>query len=435
MSACVCCCSVLPFEIRITLHLGVKMIRSTTAGDRRCEVDKRGQSMLWQSKVNIPSSTAIFSTTDTMISQTLPEVDHFVPAPASKEAIDFAQLRTIDLAKYNQGEAGKDELAEEIRLAMTTQGFFYLTNYGIDEEDVTRQVDIGHTILGRTSPEEKQHLKADMIGEGSYHGFKPRGEWRNTGKVKDKVENFNVYRDMSLREQPKAMEPYKPEIQGFIDFTHKEILYKLLRLFARSLKIADEEIFVKLHDYSKHDETWLRYMEYYDEYTDDEKKTTGGLWLGGHQDLTSLSILFSQPMTSLQVRDFETNEWKFIAHKPGAIVVNGGEVLQWWTGNYYKSAIHRVFQPPVDQRGYNRCSVFYFVLPNDDVVINTLLDESSVLREAGVEMAHKTEDAPTSKAWCNGRIRVTGRSAVWEKKEGAGDVVEKIGGVTTKWYE
>ncbi|KAH8807870.1 hypothetical protein F5884DRAFT_704232, partial [Xylogone sp. PMI_703] len=369
-----------------------------------------------------------------MISKALPEVDHFVPVEPSKEDIDFVRLRVVDFAKYDDGPEARKELAEEIRLAMTTQGFFTLINHRIEEQEISRQVDIGHTILSRTPEEEKKRLQARMIEEGSYHGFKPRGHWRNTGNVRDKVENFNVYRDMNLREQPQAMEAYKPEIQSFIDFTHKEILYKLLRLFAIALGIQDEEFFVKLHDYSGHDETWLRYMEYYDEYTAEEKAVTGGLWLIGHQDFTSLSLLFSQPMSSLQVRDYDDNsKWKYVAHVPGAIIVNAGEVMLWWTGNYFKAAIHRVVEPPADQRGHNRCSVFYFCVPNDEVVINTLLEESPVLRKAGVQMAHKPEDAPTSKEWSNGRISITGRNAVFEGKD-TNTVVEKVGKVTTKWF-
>ncbi len=370
-----------------------------------------------------------------MISKTLPPVEHFEPVAPTKEPVEYVSLRTIDLARYDDGPEARAQLAEEIRLAMTTQGFFTLINHGISEEDITRQVDIGHTILSRTSQEEKIRLQAPMVEEGSYHGFKPRGHWRNAGNVRDKVENFNVYRDMSLREQPAALEPFKPEIQSFIDYTHKEILYKLLRLFAIALKLDDEEFFVKAHSYEGHDETWLRYMEYYDEYTAEEKSVTGGLWLGGHQDFTSLSLLFSQPMASLQVRDYHSDEWKYVKHIPGAMIVNAGETMLWWTGDYFKAAIHRVFEPPVDQRGHNRCSVFYFCVPNDEVVINTLLDQSPVLREAGVKMAHEPENAPTSKEWSNGRIKITGRNAVWDKKSAAENVtVEKVGKVTTKWF-
>jgi isopenicillin N synthase-like dioxygenase len=179
-----------------------------------------------------------------MIAKDLPEVEHFVPAEPSKEDIDFVKLRVLDLAKYDEGPAAKKELAEELRLAMTTQGFFTLINHGMNEEDITRQVDIGHTIMTHTSQEEKERLKAPMVDEGSYHGFKPRGHWRTKGEVRDKVENFNVYRDMTLREQPSVMEPYNPEIQAFIDYAHKEILHKLLRLFAIALEIEDEDFFV-----------------------------------------------------------------------------------------------------------------------------------------------------------------------------------------------
>ena len=290
-----------------------------------------------------------------MISKTLPEADHFVPVEPSEQDIDFVRLRTIDISKYDDGAEARKLLAEEVRLAMTTQGFFKMINHGISEEEISRQVDVGHTILKRTPLGEKQRLKAAMVDEGSYHGFKPRGEWRNKGNVRDKVENFNVYRDMTLREQPAAMTPYIPEIQSFIDFTHKNILYKLLHLFGIALQLDDEKYFVKVHSYEGHDETWLRYMEYYDDYTEEEKKETGGQWLAGHQDFTSLSLLFSQPMSSLQCRDYDDNaEWKYVEHVPGAIIVNAGETMLWWTGNYFKAAIHRVTQPPVDQQGHNR---------------------------------------------------------------------------------
>ena len=375
-----------------------------------------------------------------MISKTAPlaEVDHFIPVKPSKEPIDYVRLRTVDLSKYDDGEEARKSLAEDIRVAMTTQGFFKIINHGISEEEISRQVDIGHTIFRRTAFEEKMRLKAPMVEEGSYHGFKPRGEWQN-GKsgVRDKLENFNVYRDMTLREYPETMKPYTEEIQNFIDYTHKEILYKLLHLFGIALQLDDPFYMVKVHDYEKHDETWLRYMEYYDEYTEEEKKKTGGLWLNGHQDFTSLSLLFSQPMASLQVRDYDNNsEWRYVEHLSGSIIVNAGQMMLWWTGDYFKAAIHRVVGPPADQQGHNRSSVFYFCTPNDDVVINTLLNKSPVLREAGMQMSHEADKAPTSKEWSNGRIKITGRSNVLiNSTSDDKEIVEKVGNVTMKWFK
>ena len=239
----------------------------------------------------------------------IPEIDHFQPVSASQEPLDFVKLHTIDLSRYDDGKDGKKYLAEQVREAMTTQGFFTLINHGLSEDEITRQVDIGHTVLKRTSQEEKIQLRAPIRDQGNYFGFKPRGVWKTIGDAVDKIEQFNVYRDLDQNKQPKAFEPYRPEVQRFIDFTHKEILFKLLRLFTIALEMEDEDFFVKLHDYDVKDLSWFRYMEYYDKHVrkDPNEKT---LWLQGHRDLTCLTILFSQPMTSLQVRDYnDDSQW------------------------------------------------------------------------------------------------------------------------------
>ena len=367
-----------------------------------------------------------------MTSKALPEVVRFTPANPSKEALDFADLEILDFSQYADGPAARQDLASKVRNAMRNYGFFVIVNHGIPEDLITRQVDISHTILTQTSPEEKHRLEADIVGKGQYPGFKPRGHWKTAG-APDQIENFNVNRDMSLHEQPSTLAPFRNEIQDFVDNVHKDILYKLLRLFALALRIEDEEFFVKLFDYDKHDESWARWMECYADKTDTQSDSS--TWLGGHQDLSALSLLFSQPMTSLQVRDYEDEaQWKYVRHIPGAIIVNAGEPMMWWTGDYFKAAVHRVVQPPMDQRGHDRSGVFYFAVPNDNVIINTLTEESPVLRKAGVKKWFEEGKAPTSKEWVNNRIRVTGRKAMFKEGDSNKSTQEKIGNVTTTWF-
>jgi hypothetical protein len=63
------------------------------------------------------------------------------------------------------------------------------------------------------------------------------------------------------------------------------------------------------------------------------------------------------------------------------------------------------------------------------------LEESPVLREAGVKMSHAEGDAPTSKEWANARIKITGLKAKFNKEDDKGDMaVEKVGKVITRWY-
>src|SRR5262245_40027457 len=102
-----------------------------------------------------------------MIARDLPSVEHFEPVAPTKENVNYVDLRIIDLATYDESPASRLKLAKEIEQAMTTQGFFLLVNHGIEAQDISRQVDIGHTIMARTSPEEKQRLKAPIVEEGS----------------------------------------------------------------------------------------------------------------------------------------------------------------------------------------------------------------------------------------------------------------------------
>ena len=141
-------------------------------------------------------------------------------------------------------------------------------------------------------------------------------------------------------------------------------------VFAIALELP-EETFVNMHKFDVNDESWMRYMKYYDEYSAEEQKTIEGVWLGGHTDFGSLTLLFSQPMCSLQVRREQDGQWQFVKHLPGGMVVNAGQFMDWLTGGFFKAAIHRVAAPPNDQRNHERCGVFYFVVPNDDVFVSS----------------------------------------------------------------
>jgi isopenicillin N synthase-like dioxygenase len=185
-------------------------------------------------------------------------------------------------------------------------------------------------------------------------------------------------------------------------------------------------------------------MAYYDEHSPEEEQKSNGLWLMGHADFGSITLLFSQPMASLQVRQLD-GTWKWVKHIPGAIVVNAGEMMEFWTGGYYKGTVHRgeftcshlllmsVHGPPADQRGHTRCGLFYFVVPNDEQKINTLLEESPVLRAAGVKRHFEPGKETTSGTYSRARISKVGKSAVhaggWK-----GIKEEVVGGVVTRWY-
>ena len=101
------------------------------------------------------------------------------------------------------------------------------------------------------------------------------------------------------------------------------------------------------------------------------------------------------------------------------------------SGGFYKGTIHRVVQPPVDQRGYTRLGAFYFGM-TDDTVRLVPLAESPVLQRVGVQRRCKDEDAPTMEEWRKARTRAYGRTQL--EKAGGGVEQEVLSGVVVRHY-
>src|SRR5579859_874295 len=98
----------------------------------------------------------------------------FTPVALTKENLEYADLPFIDFDLLSNGEAGTAELAKTLDNAMQTQGFFYVINHGILEEEIQRQVHIGYTVLSDTPMEEKHRLEGKIQETGQYRGFKLR---------------------------------------------------------------------------------------------------------------------------------------------------------------------------------------------------------------------------------------------------------------------
>lgn len=76
-----------------------------------------------------------------------------------------------------------------------------------------------------------------------------------------------------------------------------------------------------------------------------------------------------------------------------------------------QAAIHRVTAPPSDQRNHTRFGVFYFAVPNDEEVSETLT-ESPVMQRAGYR---KNTEPASSKVYCEARMLTTGKNKLHNK--------------------
>lgn len=218
---------------------------------------------------------------------------------------------------------------------------------------------------------------------------------------------------------------------------------------------------------------YARHLDSYPRTEEDETKTKN-VWMKGHTgaiplsvvltvrriltarppDIGSVSILWSQPVTALQILSPD-GVWRYVKHIPNGVVCilphcsrgpirsltrsdadlsqicNAGDSLEMLSGGFYKATIHRVFQPPVDQRGHTRLGLFYFGYTDDDVRLVPLA-ESPVLQRVGITRKCADEDAPLEGEWRVARSKVYGRSELTRKDH----VVEEqvVSGLTVKHY-
>ncbi|KAG9227011.1 hypothetical protein CCMSSC00406_0008983 [Pleurotus cornucopiae] len=337
---------------------------------------------------------------------------HYVPPPPSKENLEYADLAIIDLSKATTPE-GRAELSRQ----------------------TSRIFDIANATFDLVSDEEKQEYTQKDVGV--YTGYKPRNDWHIASGVRDAIEHYNINRHVVTQTHPQALRPFIPEIAAFASHNHLDVLHPILRhanlsalCFPLLSKIQINGTRPRVtRGYSNkitrvsspRGIVW--FMKYHPREATEEELTKS-VWLKGHADIGSITILYSQPIGGLQILSRD-NQWRWIKHIDNALVVNAGDAIEFLSGGYYKATRHRVIQPPADQRSIPRLGVFYFSMANDDAKLNPLL-ESPVLQRIGTTKYFEEGEAPTMEQWRRNRTALYGKSQLKPSEKEVGVEEERF---------
>ncbi len=101
------------------------------------------------------------------------------------------------------------------------------------------------------------------------------------------------------------------------------------------------------------------------------------------------------------------------------------------SGGFYKGTIHRVVQPPADQRGVTRLGAYYFAMTDDDVKLVPFV-ESPVLKRVGVKRRIEDNDAPTMGEWRKGRAMAYGFKETKRRDDGMEEQI--VNGIAVTHY-
>ncbi|KAF9015818.1 Clavaminate synthase-like protein [Hymenopellis radicata] len=316
--------------------------------------------------------------------------------PETKENLDWAELLTLDFSLYSTAE-GRKQLADRLIYAVREKGFFYVKNFNISQE------------------REKLKYKPEGLEQGKFNGYVPAGRRviDTESGLRDRVEIYNIPSAIQRRlpqVHPPVVEENIKVVEEFARSLHSEVLDPLFVLLAIALELPEDH-FTNIHRYEVKSEDHLRYMKY-SKYTPEESAKLK-TWSYGHTDLGSFTLLFRQPVAGLQIRYHSTNEWKWVKPQDATLTVNACDALQFLTGGYVKSTVHRVAVPPPDQRHVDRLGLLYFSRPHNDVVLSTV-KESPVLQREGYtqnEFEKSGNKVPTMEEW-------TFAKQSWQRQKG-----------------
>ena len=261
----------------------------------------------------------------------------------TREAV--TELPVIDVSSLigDGAEEAKRRTADEIRDALINSGFFYMTNYGVTEDEMqeAREWALRFFHLPR---ETKEAVRCrDIMGPRGWH---PVGDEKITpGYEGDYKEYYDFGLNLSgdeipLPERGITAWPEEGALPGFRAFTEAHIDrmlrigQSLMRGFALSLDL-DESYFDRSHE-----RPFFNFRPSY--YPPAKGKLHDRLWsCGPHTDYVTLTMLYQDDVGGLEVLNLD-GEWIPAPPMPGTQVVNIGDMMASWTNDLYTSNPHRV---------------------------------------------------------------------------------------------
>ena len=279
----------------------------------------------------------------------------------------------IDLGPSYVSSLGRQQVADEIRKACLSSGFFYITSYSISPHACDGVLQQAAHLLKHSSLADKQRIHIDQSPHG--YGWEPSESTSIAGDVENK-EAFNwCYSDDldptggdgryvqldGTRANDLNQWPSEDSVPGFYDAVkiyYGEALLlarHLCRLFALSLDLPENYFDSK----TTHPSANSRMMFY-----PAGRPTTNDIGLGAHTDYQCFTILLCSSAPGLEIMS-PSGDWVQAPVVPGGLVINIGDMMMRWTNGLYKSTMHRV----INRTGEERYSVpMFFGINNDELV-------------------------------------------------------------------
>ena len=277
-------------------------------------------------------------------------------------------IPVIDLGPYLAGVPGAiDRIAEELHFALTEIGFYFIVNHNVPSEQILaafQQAARFHALPLHKKLEVK--LDKHNVGYLTMKGDTLRTSTVETVTRPNINEAFFVARDLSsdhpevladrrfrsANRWPKHLPGFREAIVTYCE-SMEQLVRKLVRLYARALRLPFEYF-----DQPLREPQYKLRMTHYPYQAD---LGEGEFGIAPHTDTSFLTLLAPNDVPGLSIRT-QSGQWIDAPAIPGAFVVNGGQLLQRWTNDYFLATPHRA----VNRSGNARYALAFFCDSNID---------------------------------------------------------------------
>ncbi|MDA7576310.1 isopenicillin N synthase family oxygenase [Gammaproteobacteria bacterium] len=279
----------------------------------------------------------------------------------------FNSIPAFSMFDIQQRDA---ETIAELKLALTTHGFFTITDHGIADEVLHSSYRLSKDFF--SLPDAVKNIYAHPEKAGA-RGYTPFGKETAVGETTPDLKEF-------WHHGPLVNDSYDPRISKNIlvselsDFNDQfDILFNQLNMLG--LKVLSA-IAVILGKESSFFDSWalkgnsiLRLIHY-----PPVVDSSNILRARAHEDINLITLLVGAEESGLEVQNPE-GDWIPIAAKSKSIVCNIGDMMQLVTRSQLKSTSHRVVDHNASSSA-SRYSMPFFLHPSPEIELCSIVDDS-----------------------------------------------------------
>jgi isopenicillin N synthase-like dioxygenase len=263
-------------------------------------------------------------------------------------------MTTNTLPVIDVTDLARAETLDALDAACRSWGFFQITGHGIGEHTVSAALRQARAFFAQPLPVKREILRT----ADNPWGFYDRELTKHTPDWKQVYDYGPPDGGVIVPQWPAALPEFRTAIQAFYDACY-ELALRLLGAVATNLGMPARQ----LHRHFQPQHTSFLRLNYYPicarpaRPIDLSMASDGHLGVNHHTDAGALTLLLQDEQPGLEVH--HDGAWRLVEPRPDALVVNIGDIVQVWSNDRYRAALHRGLVSPDRER----FSVPFFLNP------------------------------------------------------------------------